>query len=65
MPLGEEYWVRPVVDYQEHTPERPFCGDPTCPCADSEENMETLNEEYQDGLIGAVDGELIRTGRTI
>ncbi|HET8845478.1 MAG TPA: hypothetical protein VFN35_28660 [Ktedonobacteraceae bacterium] len=62
------YVVYPVLegtDHREHTQEHPFCSDPTCPCHEDPENLETLQEWYDGGLIGSVDGRHIYHGRTI
>jgi len=72
----EEYYVYPVLpgtDYREHTEEHPFCEDfgdeqegrPGCPCHEDEANLQQLQQWYDEGLIGATDGELIYRGRTI
>lgn len=71
MPNGmydDEYYVYPILpdaDYREHSENRLFCGEDDCPCHEDEENMDRLNEWYNDGLIGSVDGENIYHGRTI
>ncbi|MGH2507349.1 MAG: hypothetical protein ACRDHZ_08080 [Ktedonobacteraceae bacterium] len=59
------YPVLPGTDYREHTEDRPFCGDEDCPCHEDDENMAQLNEWYQDGLIGSVDGDNIYRGRIV
>jgi hypothetical protein len=61
----EEYYALPVFDQPIHTPDHLFCDDPTCPCHDDAENMETLQEWYEEGLIGPVDGDLIYRGQTL
>jgi hypothetical protein len=66
--MDDEYYVYPVLsgtDYREHTPDHPFCGDDDCPCHEDEGNLELLNEWYQGGLIGSVDGDHIYHGRVI
>jgi hypothetical protein len=65
---NDEYYVYPILegtDYREHTEDHLFCDDPTCPCHEDEENQQTLQEWYDDGLIGSVDGDNIYHGRTI
>ncbi len=63
----EEYTVVPVipVDYEVHTPERPFCDDPTCSCHDDPDAINEVNEDYQDGLLSAEDATRIVQGKTI
>lgn len=64
----QEYYVYPVLpgtDYRIHTDEHPFCEESDCPCHEDEENLATLQDWYDNGLIGATDGDLIYHGRTI
>lgn len=67
--MAEEYYVYPVLegsDYREHTTDHPFCDDVAgCPCHEDEENLQTLQNWYNDGLIGETDGDLIYRGRTL
>lgn len=68
MPEDEEYYiyaVLPGTDYREHTVAHPFCGEDDCPCHDDEENMQQLQQWYNEGLIGPRDGDHIYHGRTI
>ena len=64
----EEYYVYPTLEgsnYTEHDADHLFCDDPTCPCHEDSDNLETLQEWYSEGLIGSMDGENIYRGRTI
>lgn len=62
----EEYYVYAGnPDEPIHTADHLFCEDGECPCHEDEENLATLQGWYDDGLIGAVDGDLIYHGRTI
>lgn len=66
--MPNEDYIYPVLqgtDYREHTADHLFCDDESCPCHEDDENLAQLNEWYQEGLIGAVDGENIYRGRTI
>lgn len=64
--MSEEYYCYAgQPDQPIHTPDHLFCDDMSCPCHEDEDNMATLAGWHEDGLIGAVDGELIYTGRTI
>lgn len=55
----------PAPVYRQHNaPERPFCWEDDCPCRDDKDSMNQLNEWYQEGLIGPVDGDLIYRGQT-
>ncbi len=62
----EEYYVYPAsVDQPVHTADHLFCDDDTCPCHEDEENLQTLQGWYDNGLLGATDGDLLYRGRTI
>lgn len=41
------------VDHATHTPENPFCDDPTCPCHEDTNDINMVNDAYQDGIITA------------
>jgi hypothetical protein len=68
----DECYVYPVWEgkaFSEHDEDHPFCNDlgsgQDCPCRDDEENRELLQDWYDNGLIGSVDGDLIYHGKTI
>lgn len=65
--MAEEYIyaILPGTDWREHTPEHPFCGEDDCPCHEDGDNLQALQDWYNDGLIGATDGKLIYDGKTI
>jgi hypothetical protein len=60
----EEYEVT-LPDAPVHTPENPFCDDMTCPCHSDQDNIDTLHQAYDDGLVSADDATHIYHGRTI
>lgn len=60
----EEYYAYPFSGYAEHTAERPFCDDPTCPCHEDGANIAELEEYRQDGLVSVEDCDNIYHGRT-
>ncbi len=39
------------VDYELHTPEKPFCHDQTCPCHEDEFLIFQVSLHVQDGLL--------------
>ena len=39
------------VDYLLHTPEKPFCFDPMCPCHEDDLLIEEVSLHVQDGLL--------------
>jgi hypothetical protein len=68
----DEYYVYPVWQgkwFAEHDDDHPFCNDlgsgKDCPCREDEENKAQLQDWYDNGLIGSVDGNLIYRGKTI
>ncbi len=48
-----------------HTPENPFCVDPTCPCHEDQEAIGVINDAYQAGLVSADDATRIVQGKTL
>jgi hypothetical protein len=52
----------PVI--HQHTPEHPFCPDPTCPCHEEDtESLAKVQQWYLDGLITAQDATDYVMGR--
>ena len=51
----------PVI--HPHTPERPFCPDPACPCKEDKEAVAKVNQLYMDGLITQQEATDIVMGR--
>jgi len=43
--------VIPTYNPLTHTPEYPFCPDPSCPCHEDQENIQMVNQQLQDGCI--------------
>lgn len=39
------------VDYKEHTPEKPFCWNDSCPCREDQENIAQVAKWVTDGLM--------------
>ena len=48
-----------------HTPEHPFCGDPTCICYEDPENTADLTQAITDGLLSADDATQIIKGKMV
>jgi hypothetical protein len=57
--------VIPTLDPIIHTPDRPFCYDPTCPDKEDQALIGELANAYQDGLVSADDAGLIHQGKTV
>ena len=48
-----------------HTTERPFCGDPSCPCSEDPALIAEVNEAVKQGLITPEEATLIILGKTL
>jgi hypothetical protein len=48
-----------------HTPEQPFCGDPTCPCTEDKDALTDLTQAITEGLLSADDATHIIKGKTV
>ncbi len=48
-----------------HTTERPFCGDPSCPCSEDPALIAEVNEAVKQGLITPEEATLIIQGKTL
>jgi len=48
-----------------HTPEHPFCGDPTCICYEDPENITELAQAVREGLLTPDDATRIIKGKTV
>jgi hypothetical protein len=65
---SDDCYVYPVLegtDWREHTDGHEFCDDPTCPCKQDQEAIDSLNGYYQDGLVSAADADRIYQGHTL
>ena len=57
--------VIPCEDRIQHTEVSPFCPDPACPCREDRDNINTLNELIERGLLTKDEAKLIMRGATI
>ena len=48
-----------------HTTERPFCGDPSCPCSEDPALIAEVHEAVEQGLITPEEATLIIQGKTL
>lgn len=53
------------VDYLEHTTERPFCWDSTCPCHDDYDAVAQIVAAFDDGLCTSIEVYRICAGQQI
>jgi hypothetical protein len=52
-------------EYLPHTDGRPFCNESDCPCHEDQEAINTLNDQYNNGLVTAEERDNIYQGGTI
>ncbi len=50
-PFADNFIPVIPVAYKEHTPEHPFCWNPSCPCHEDHEAIAAVNQAVQDGLM--------------
>ncbi len=56
----------PVIEGEvEHTTEKPFCFDLTCPCHEDQEAITSVAQQVQDGLFTPQEATDFVNGRTI
>ena len=48
-----------------HTPEHPFCGDPTCICYEDNDAITELAQAVREGLLTPDDATRIIKGKTV
>ena len=62
---GDNFVVVVPEDHLLHTPEHPFCGDPTCPCSEDADALTELAQAIREGLISPEDATRIIKGKTV
>jgi hypothetical protein len=67
---NEDYFDGLVFDPQNnpylHTPEFPFCANPTCPCHEEDEDqIHSLNEHVMNGLATPEDASRIHQRKVV
>jgi hypothetical protein len=62
--MDEDYTIE-LPDYVVHSDEHPFCFDPTCPDKEDPDNVNKVNDWYQDGLVSREDADNIYHGKTV
>ena len=62
---GDNFVVVVPEEHPLHTPEQPFCGDPTCICYDDTDTIAAMNNAIHDGIITAEDATRIIKGETV
>jgi hypothetical protein len=62
---GDNFVFVVPADYPLHTPEHPFCGDPTCPCSEDTDALTELDQAIKDGLITPDDATRIIKGKMV
>ncbi len=62
---GDNFVLVVPDEHPLHTPEQPFCGDPTCLCYEDQQNISELTQAIKDGLITSDDATQIIKGKTV
>jgi hypothetical protein len=62
---GDNFVFVVPEDHPLHTPEHPFCGDPTCPCSENTDALTELAQAIRDGLITPDDATRMLQGKTV
>ena len=62
---GDNFVLVVPEDHLLHTPEHPFCGDPTCPCSEDTDTLTKLDQAIRDGLITPDEATAFIQGRTV
>ena len=57
--------VIPMEDDLQHTPDKPFCWDMTCPCKGDLELFAELQHFIHEGLMTVEEATLFSCGRTV
>ncbi len=57
--------VIPVEDNVVHPPINPFCLDPTCPCKEDQELIQTVGQQVIDGLLTPDEATRFVQGKTL
>ncbi len=57
--------VIPMEDDLIHTPDHPFCSDPTCPDKSDPELLAEVNQQIVDGLLTPDEATAIVLGKTL
>ena len=52
------------IDTTVHTPDKPFCYDPKCPCRENKEARDRVWQWVQDGLMTEFEASEYISGRT-
>jgi hypothetical protein len=64
-PYGDNFIPVVPTDSQEHTPEKFFCWDQTCPCHEDQEAIAQVAQHVTDGLMTPEEATDFVGGRNI
>ena len=65
-PYGDNFIpVIPVEGELEHTSDKPFCWDTTCPCKGDQDLFTEVQQFIRDGLLTTDEAILFYCGRTV
>jgi hypothetical protein len=57
--------IIPMEDDRLHTENKRFCGDPTCECSEEPALINSVNQEFLDGLLTETEATRTIQGRQI
>ena len=55
----------PMEDDLVHTEHDPFCSDPTCPCHEDDTLIDSVAQQYEDGLFTPEEATRFTQGRQL
>jgi hypothetical protein len=64
-PYGDNFAFVISVDDLEHTADKPFCWDMTCPCKGDQTLFTQVQQFITDGLLTVDEATLFYCGRTV
>ena len=63
--FGDNFILVVPEEHLLHTPEHPFCGDPTCLCAENTDALTELDQAIKDGLLTPDEATAFIQGRMV
>jgi len=51
MESADNFSIVVPVDYRDHTPEKPFCWNETCPCHEDRDKIARVSQWITEGLM--------------
>lgn len=63
--FGDNFILVIPVDYFEHTDEKPFCWNGSCPCHEDQDTISLVAQFVQDGLLTSQEATDFVSGKGI